>query len=111
MTDAKNDLERTVKDSYLVYFERKSSGGSDAVSAAEAQQRFEQLVQRAEQLLQQYGTEKFSYRKFEYVKAIAATIKQPEIIETLIKDGYVVKEQGKFTASKALYQPPSQNHP
>ncbi len=97
MTDAKNDLERTVKDSYLVYFERKSSGSNDAVSAAEAQQRFEQLVQRAEQLLQQYGTEKFAYRKFEYVKAIAAVIKEKEIIEALVKEGYSVKEQGRFT--------------
>ena len=93
---AKNNLENTVKDAYIVYFEQKGSGGGGAVSAAEAQQRFETLVQKAEQLQQQYGSEKFTYRLFEYTKAIAAVIKQPEIIEALVKDGYVVKEQGRM---------------
>ena len=95
--DAKNNLENTVKDAYLVYFEPKGSGGGGAVSAAEAQQRFETLVKMAEALQQQYGSEKFTYRKFEYTKAIAAVIKQPEIVEALIKEGYAVKPQGRFS--------------
>ena len=50
----------------------------------------------AEELQQQYGSEKFGYRKFEYVKAIAATIKEKEIVDLLVKDGYVVREQGRM---------------
>ena len=107
--DAQKSLENTVNDSYLVYYDRKSTDAG--ISAAEEQQRFETLVQIAEKLQQQYGIEKFGYRKFEYVKAIAAVIKEKEIIDLLMKEGYVVKEQGKFTATKALYQSPSQNPP
>ena len=108
-SDAQNSLENTVNDSYLVYYDRKSNDAR--ISAAEEQQRFETLVQTAEKLQKQYSTEKFGYRKFEYVKAISAVIKEKEIIDLLMKEGYAVKPQGKFTASKALYQSPSQNPP
>ena len=91
--EAEKKLENVVKDAYIVYFETKGT----AASEAEAQGRFEQLVQKAEQLQQQYGSEKFTYRRFEYVKSIAAVIKDSEIIETLVKEGYSVKAQGRFT--------------
>ena len=93
--DAQKSLENTVKDSYLVYYDRKSSDAG--ISAAEEQQRFEALMQTAEKLQQQYGTEKFGYRKFEYVKAIAAVIKEKEIIDLLMKEGYAVKPQGRMS--------------
>lgn len=85
-------LERTVKDAYIIYAENKG------LDADERQQRYTALLQKAEQLQLQYGKERFGYRKFEYVKAIAAVIKEKEIIELLVKDGYVVKEQGRMSA-------------
>lgn len=85
-------LEATVKDAYLIYAEAKG------LNADERQQKYAALLQKADELQQQYGPEKFGYRTFEYVKAIAAVIKEKEIIEVLVKDGYVVKEQGKMTA-------------
>ena len=88
--DAKNNLENTVKDAYIIYAE------SRGLSADEQQQRYRVLLQKAEALQQQYGSEKITYRKFEYTKAIAAVIKEKEIIEALVKDGYVVKEQGRM---------------
>ena len=87
-----NNLEDTVKDAYIVYPENKG------LSADEQQQRYSALLQKADELQQQYGSEKFGYRKFEYVKAIAAVIKEREIIDALVKDGYVVKAQGKMRA-------------
>ena len=89
--DAKNNLENTVKDAYMIYAE------SSGLSADEQQQRYRVLLQKAEALQQQYGSEKITYRKFEYAKAIAAVIKQPEIVEALIKEGYAVKPQGRFS--------------
>lgn len=85
-------LEATVKDAYIIYAEAKG------LNADERQQKYAALLQKADELQQQYGKEMFGYRKFEYVKAIAAVIKEKEIIEVLVKDGYVVKEQGKMTA-------------
>lgn len=87
-------LEATVKDAYIVYVENKG------LNVAERQQRYTTLLQRAEELQQQYGKEMFGYRRFEYVKAIAAVIKEKEIIDALIKEGYVVKEQGIMRAQK-----------
>ena len=87
-----NNLEDTVKDAYIVYSENKG------LSADEQQQRYSALLQKADELQQQYGSEKFGYRKFEYGKAIAAVIKEREIIDALVKDGYVVKAQGKMRA-------------
>ena len=87
-----NDLEDTVKAAYIVYPENKG------LSADEQQQRYSALLQKADELQQQYGSEKFGYRKFEYVKAIAAVIKEREIIDALVKDGYVVKAQGRMSA-------------
>lgn len=84
-------LEATVKDAYIVYAESKG------LNADERQQKYAALLQRAEELQRQYGLEKFGYRKFEYVKAIAATIKEKEIVDLLVKDGYVVKEQGRMS--------------
>lgn len=85
-------LEATVKDAYIVYAE------AIGLNADERQQKYTALLQRADELQQQYGLEKFGYRKFEYTKAIAAVIKEKEIIEALVKEGYVVKEQGKMGA-------------
>ena len=85
-----NNLENTVKDAYIVYSE------NNGLSADDQQQRYSALLQKADELRQQYGSEKFGYRKFEYVKAIAATIKDQEIVDLLVKEGYVVKEQGKM---------------
>ncbi|MBI2176610.1 hypothetical protein HYU40_04690 [Candidatus Woesearchaeota archaeon] len=93
-----NDLENTVKDAYIVYAETKG------LDAAERQQRYDNLLQKADELLQQYGSGKFGFRKFEYVKAIAAVIKEKEIIDMLVKDGYVVKEQGIMRA-QGIEQP------
>ena len=87
-----SNLENTVKDAYIVYSENKG------LSADEQQQRYSALLQKADELQQQYGSEKFGYRKFEYVKAIAAVIKEREIIDALVKDGYVVKVQGRMSA-------------
>lgn len=87
-----DNLENTVKDAYIVYAEARG------LNADERQQRYTSLIQKAEELLQQYGSEKFGYRKFEYIKAIAAVIKEKEIIEALVKDGYVVREQGIMRA-------------
>ena len=87
-----NNLEDTVKDAYIVYAE------NEGLSADEQQQRYTVLIQKADELQQQYGGEKFAYRKFEYVKAIAAVIKEKEIIDALMKEGYVVKEQGRMRA-------------
>ena len=87
-----NNLEDTVKDAYIVYAENKG------LSADEQQQRYTALLQKADELQQQYGGEKFGYRKFEYVKAVAAVIKEKEIIDALMKEGYVVKEQGRMRA-------------
>ncbi len=85
-------LERTVKDAYIIYVESKG------LNADELQQRHTVLLQKAEELQQQYGKERFSYRKFEYVKAIAAAIKEKEIVDLLVKEGYVVKEQVRVSA-------------
>ncbi len=85
-------MERRIKDAYIVYAENKG------LNADERQQKYAALVQRVEELQQQYGPEKFGYRKFEYVKAIAATIKEKEIVDLLVKDGYVVKKQGRMSA-------------
>ncbi len=41
---------------------------------------------------------KVSAKEFEYLKAIIAVIKEKEIIDALLKEGYVVKEQGKMRA-------------
>lgn len=89
---SREGLEATVKDAYIVYAEAKG------LNADERQQKYAALLQRADELQQQYGLEKFGYRKFEYVRAIAAVIKEKEIIDLLVKDGYVVKEQGKMSA-------------
>ena len=93
-------LERTVKDAYIIYAENKG------LDADEQQQRYTALLQRAEELQQQYGKERFGYRKFEYVKEIAATIKEKEIINLLVKEGYVVKEQGIMRAQGIEQQKP-----
>ena len=87
-----NNLENTVKDAYIVYSENKG------LPADEQQQRYAALLQKADELQQQYGSEKCAYRKFEDVKAIAAVIKENEIIDALMKEGYVVKEQGRMRA-------------
>ena len=89
---SREGLEATVKDAYIVYAENKG------INADERQQRYTALLQRAGELQLQYGKERFGYRKFEYVKAIAATIKEKEIIDLLVKDGYVVREQGRMSA-------------
>ena len=98
MTDNKPDgLESVVKDAYIVYFEEKDTS---PVAAEEKHQRFEALVQRIEQLQQQYGIADFSYRKFEFTPAVAAVIKgekKQEIIGILQQEGYVVKEQGRMS--------------
>ncbi len=85
-------LEATVKDAYIIYAENKG------LDADERQQRYTALIQKAEELQQQYGGEKFAYRTFEYAKAIAAVIKEKEIIEALVKEGYVVENQGRMRA-------------
>ncbi|MBI2143275.1 hypothetical protein HYU20_02955 [Candidatus Woesearchaeota archaeon] len=90
---SREGLEATVKDAYIIYAETKG------LDADERQQKYAALLQRAEELQQQYGSEKFGYMKFEYVKdAIAATIKEKEIVDLLVRDGYVVKEQGRMRA-------------
>lgn len=103
------ELEQTVKDAYIVYIERESVAAEAEKAEAELQlhQRFEALLARAEQLLQQYGAEKFSYRRFEFVPEIAAVIREQEIIELLQKEGYAVKEQGRMYAQPPL-QPQQQ---
>ena len=95
MMDNKPDrLENVVKDNYLIYLEMKEH---PAAAEEEMRQLFEALVQRVEQLQQHYGIANFSYRRFEFTPAIATVIKgerKQEIIETLQKEGYAVKEQG-----------------
>lgn len=95
-----SDLENTVKDAYIVHAENKG------LNADETQQRYTALIQKADELQQQYGTEKFAYRKFEYVKAIAATIKEKEAIDALLKEGYVVEKQGIMRAQGVEQQKP-----
>ena len=91
MTKEMERLENVVKDAYIVYPE---DGG---LSADEQQQHYTALIQKADELQRQYGSEMFSYRSFEFIKYIAAVIKDKEIIEALVKEGYTVKEQGRFT--------------
>ncbi len=91
MTEEEKKLENVVKDAYIVYSE---SGG---LTADEQQQRYTALLQKADELQQKYGSETFTYRRFEFVKSLAAVIKDKEIIDALVKEGYSVKEQGRFT--------------
>ena len=89
---SREGLEATVKDAYIVY------AGNKGLSADERQQRYTALLQRAEQLQLQYGKERFGYKRFEYVKAIAAVIKDGSIVEALKGEGYVVEKQGIMRA-------------
>ncbi len=104
MTDEQGEkaegLEKTVKDAYIVYAENKG------LNADEQQQRYTALLQLAEELQQQYGSEKFGYRKFEYVKAIAAVIKESSIVEALKGEGYIVEKQGIMRAQGVEQQKP-----
>jgi len=85
-------LEETLKDSYTIYFE---------AAAEEKQQKQDALVQRIEQLQQQYGTEKILvYRRFEFIPAVAAVIKEKNLVELLQKEGYIVERQGEMKASQ-----------
>ncbi|MBI2580498.1 hypothetical protein HYV85_01685 [Candidatus Woesearchaeota archaeon] len=96
-------LEQTVQDAYIVSLKRKEEGSDvPPLSVKEKQQQFETLVQMVEQLQQQYGVEKLTLtRKFEYVPtpAIAAIIKDNEILEILLKEGYSVEQQGRMRTS------------
>ncbi|MEK6854294.1 MAG: hypothetical protein AABX60_03085 [Nanoarchaeota archaeon] len=99
MMDSKPDgLENVVKDAYIVYVRRESiaADAEKAEAKLQLQQRFEALLVMAEQFRQQYGAEKFSYQKFEFVPAIAAVIKEQGIIGLLQSEGYAVKEQGRM---------------
>ncbi len=95
-----SDLEKTVNDAYIVYAE------NSWLNAEEMQQRYTALIQKADELQQQYGSEKFAYRKFEYVKAIAAVIKEGSIVEALKGEGYVVEKQGIMRAQGVEQQKP-----
>lgn len=97
MGNKPDSLENVVKDNYIIYLKKEEP---PAAAEEETRQLFRALVQRVEQLQQQYGTANFSYRMFEFTPAIAAVIKgeaKQEIIETLQKEGYMVKEQGRMS--------------
>lgn len=106
MTENEAGLEHAVQHNYIIYVQHDKTK-PETEAAFERQQRFQALVERAEQLQQEYGTEKFfAYRRFEYVKAIAAVIKENSIIETLKGEGYVVEKQGIIRAQGVKQQKP-----
>lgn len=84
-----DDLERTVQDKYIVYVARNAER-----TAEQANLQYAALLQRAEELQQQHGAEKFlCYRKFEFVRGIAAVIRGDDLVELLQKEGYTVERQ------------------
>ena len=88
-------LEDKLKDAYLVSVDQK------IIASAEAQQRYETLVVRADQLQQQYGDALFSVsRRFAYAKAIAATIHDEKLVSLLQQEGYVVEQQNELKAQE-----------
>ncbi|MBI2145560.1 hypothetical protein HYU18_04540 [Candidatus Woesearchaeota archaeon] len=81
-------IENTVKDHYIVHAQKKEEEGINASQA------YQSLVQRVEQLQQEYGLEKFTvHRRFEYVKAVAVVIRDQSLVELLEKEGYPVEKQ------------------
>lgn len=111
MSETGPELERTVEDNYIIYVQRdkanKTIPQAEADADAERLQRFQTLIERTEQLRQQYGEGTFiCYRRFEYLKAIAAVIKDNSIIETLKSEGYVVEKQGIMRAQGVEQQKP-----
>ena len=88
------ELERTVEDNYIIYVQRDATKPKSEANV-ERLQRFQTLIERTEQLRQQYGEGTFiCYRRFEYLKAIAAVIKDNSIVEVLKSEGYAVEKQG-----------------
>lgn len=104
MSDENSALENTVKDAYII------RAGSKELTAAERQQCYTALLQRAEELQQQYGAEKFTVtRKFELVPAVAAVIKDEGLVELLKNEGYAVERQGRMDSKMRQDKPQNQN--
>ncbi len=94
MSAGHGGLEKSVQDSYLVYLPKQPQA-----SAEEASKQYSKLIQKAEGLQEQYGAEKFHcYRKFEFVRGIAAVIKDDSLVELLKKEGYAVEKQAQIRA-------------
>ncbi|MBI2550304.1 hypothetical protein HYV83_03945 [Candidatus Woesearchaeota archaeon] len=100
MSGTRPELERMVQDNYIIYVQRDAAKAKPEADA-ERLQMFKTLIERTEQLQQQYGEGTFiCYRRFEYLKAIAAVIKDNSIVDALKSEGYVVEKQGIMRAQQ-----------
>ncbi|MBI3037170.1 hypothetical protein HYY73_05490 [Candidatus Woesearchaeota archaeon] len=97
----KSSLSGKIQDNYIIYVQRDATKPKPEADA-ERLQRFKTLIERTEQLQQQYGEGTFiCYRRFEYLKAIAAVIKDNGIVDVLKSEGYAVEKQGIMRAQLA----------
>ncbi|HIG98410.1 TPA: hypothetical protein HA231_03230 [Candidatus Woesearchaeota archaeon] len=89
MTD---DLEKSLEDSYIISVPKTAVN-----TAQETQHRYVAMLQMTEQLQQQHGRERFSVTwKYQFIAAIAATIKDNGLVEMLKSEGYIVERQARI---------------
>ncbi len=83
-------LEKSLEDSYIISVPKTADySKKPAIYAA--------MVQTAEQLQQQHGPERFSVtRRYRFIAAIAATIKDNGLVELLKSEGYSVERQARI---------------